>query len=134
MKLYEPPEQTNALPFWDASRQRRLVLPACPRDGVFWYPREVCPVCLGSDIEWRPASGNAVVYAVSVQHRPGPRRDAADGPYAVALVDLPEGVRVLTNVVGCPPEDVTVGQAVHVTWVPLADGRNLPMFTPEEAS
>ena len=88
--------------------------------------------CLGTDIEWRPAAGDGVVYAVSVQYKPGPRRDAADGPYAVALVELPEGVRMLTNVVGCPPEDVTVGEAVRVTWLPLSDGRNLPMFTPVE--
>jgi uncharacterized OB-fold protein len=131
MKLYEPPEHTYAEPFWDGTRQHQLVLPACREcDAVFWYPRQVCPVCLGTDIEWRPAAGDAVVYAVSVQYRPGPRRDEADGPYAVALVDLPEGVRMLTNVVGCPPDAVTVGQAVRVTWLPLSDGRNLPMFTP----
>jgi uncharacterized OB-fold protein len=131
MKLYEPPELGYAEPFWDGARQRQLLLPACRSCAVvFWYPREVCPICLGTDIEWRPASGDAVVYAVSVQYRPGPRRDLADGPYAVALVELPEGVRMLTNVIGCAPEDVTVGQAVRVTWLPLSDGRNLPMFTP----
>ena len=133
MKLFEPPEHDYAEPFWDGTRRHQLMLPACRScDAVFWYPRHVCPICLGTDIEWRQAAGDGVVYAVSVQYRPGPRRDAADGPYAVALVELPEGVRMLTNVVGTPPEDVTVGQAVRVTWLPLSDGRNLPMFAPVE--
>jgi uncharacterized OB-fold protein len=48
----------------------------------------------------------------------------------VALVDLVEGVRIMSNVVGCPPDDVTVGMPVRVTWHPLSDGRNLPQFTP----
>jgi uncharacterized OB-fold protein len=51
-------------------------------------------------------------------------------PYAVALVDLEEGVRVLSNVVDCAPDDVSVGLAVAVTWEPLDDGRNLPLFRP----
>jgi uncharacterized OB-fold protein len=63
-------------------------------------------------------------------HRPGPGRDEADGPYVVALIDLVEGVRMMSNVVGCPPEDVTVGMPVRVVWEPLADGRHIPQFTP----
>ena len=62
--------------------------------------------------------------------RPGPGRDPADGPYVVALVELAEGVRMMTNVVGCPPDDVTVGMPVRLAWQPLSDGRNLPQFAP----
>ena len=92
MKLYEPPERSYAEPFWDGTRQHELVLPACREcDVVFWYPREVCPTCLGTDIEWRPAAGDGVVYAVSVQYRPGPPSRRPTCPYAVALVDLARG-------------------------------------------
>ncbi len=49
----------------------------------------------------------------------------------MALVDLDEGVRLLSNVVGCPPGDVAIGQAVQVAWDPLSDGRNLPLFEPK---
>lgn len=67
---------------------------------------------------------------MSVQHRPA-HPDLADRvPYAVALIDLPEGVRMLSEVVGCPPEEVRVGMPVSVTWEPLSDGRHLPVFTP----
>jgi uncharacterized OB-fold protein len=131
MTVLEPPVSEVAAPFWDATRREELVLPWCTAcDRPFWYPREMCPACLGDAIEWRPAAGTGDVYAVSVQHRAGPGRDEADGPYAVALVDLAEGVRVMANVVGCPPDDVAVGMAVRVAWEPLSDGRNLPQMTP----
>jgi uncharacterized OB-fold protein len=51
-------------------------------------------------------------------------------PFAVALIDLDEGVRVMSNVVDCDPEAVTVGQAVEVAWEPLSDGRHLMVFRP----
>jgi len=51
-------------------------------------------------------------------------------PYVLALVDLDEGVRMATNVVGCDPDDVAVGMAVRVDWEALSDGRNLPVFSP----
>jgi len=48
----------------------------------------------------------------------------------VALIELAEGVRMMSNVVGCPPDEVVVGMPVRVTWHELSDGRNLPQFTP----
>ncbi|MFP3900825.1 MAG: Zn-ribbon domain-containing OB-fold protein [Acidimicrobiia bacterium] len=131
-RLLEPPASEEAEPFWEATRRGELVLPWCRAcDRPFWYPRKVCPACLGDDIDWRPSAGVGEVYAVSVQHRPGPGRDPADGPYAVALVDLPEGVRIMTNIVGCPPDEVTVGTAVRVAWRELSDGRKLPQMVPD---
>ena len=131
--LFEPPATSEVAPFWDATRRGELVLPWCHEcEQPFWYPRAVCPRCLGDAIEWRPATGNGLVYAASVQHLPGPGRDAADGPYVVVLVDLEEGVRVMGNVPDSPPEAVRVGLPVHATWQPLSDGRQLLQFTPRE--
>lgn len=131
MKFMEPPLSHVAAPFWDATRHEQLALPWCTAcDRPFWYPRAICPSCLGDGIEWRVASGEGEVYAVTVQHRVGMGRDPADGPYAVALVDLTEGVRIMSNVVGCPPDDVDVGMPVRVAWLPLSDGRRLPQFKP----
>ncbi len=83
-------------------------------------------------LEWRQASGRGTVYSAVVENRPEAAGAAFSGgqPYCVALVDLDEGVRMLTNVVGCPPEDVRCGLAVSVTWEPLSDGRQLPLFEP----
>jgi uncharacterized protein len=131
MPPFEPPPSEASAPYWEATKDQRLVLPWCTAcDRPHWYPRELCPWCLTDTIEWRPASGTGEVYAVSVQHRPGPMRDAADGPYAVALIDLTEGVRVMSNVVGVEPDAVTVGRSVTVQWEPLSDGRHLPLFRP----
>ena len=63
-----------------------------------------------------------------------PACTSSGGPYCVALVDLDEGVRMLTNVVGCPPGDVHSGMSVTVTWEPLNDGRQLALFRPADAA
>jgi hypothetical protein len=135
---FEPPIGVEAGAFWEATRDRRLLVQwctACDR-GVF-YPRVFCPHCGGGSdaLEWRTASGRASVYAAGVEHRPEAvgAKFSAGQPYCVALVDLEEGVRMLTNVIGCPPEEVHSGMAVRVTWEPLSDGRQLPLFEPAEA-
>jgi uncharacterized protein len=126
---FEPPISAVAKPFWDATREGRLLLQwctACARP--VWYPREMCPRCLGSTLEWRESQGRGVVYAYTVEHKAQTR--ALEVPYVVALVELDEGVRLLSNVVGRPPERVAVGDRVRVTWEALSDGRRLPLFEP----
>lgn len=128
----EPPTSEVTEPFWQATRSKRFLLQWCRtcEEPVF-YPREACPRCWGTELEWRPASGDGRVYAVSVQHRPAmPLPAFTQGPYAVALIELAEGPRVMSNVVGCPPDDVIVGMAVTLAWEGLTDGRNLPQFEP----
>lgn len=131
-RRFEPPVNDASEPFWDATREKRFLLQwckACDGEPIF-YPREVCPRCLAPDLEWREASGRGVVHAVSVQHRPGNPKLAEDGPYPVVLVDLDEGARMMSNVVGCPADEVVIGMGVELTWEPLSDGRNLPLFEP----
>ena len=128
---YEPPVTDEAVPFWSATERRALMLPWCTTcEQPFWYPRPVCPRCLSPDIEWRPASGRGEVYAVSVMHRPAHPGMADRVPYPVALVDLDEGVRLLTNVVDVDAMQVHVGMQVELSWEPMSDGRNLPVFAP----
>ena len=129
----EPPVSEEAAPFWEATRRGELVLPWCRECArPYWFPRATCPRCLSDAVEWRSATGDGVVYAASVQHLPGPGRDAADGPYVVVLVDLDEGVRVTGNVLECAPEAVHVGMPVRAIWEPLSDGRQLLQFAPRE--
>lgn len=127
----EPPISPGAEPFWEATRECRLVLPwclACERP--FFYPREVCPLCLGTAIAWRPATGTGVVYSFTIENRPATAGFSMGKPYVVALVELDEGVRLMGNIVGCPPEKTEVGMPVSVTWEALSDGRHLPLFEP----
>lgn len=127
----EPPITELTRPFWDATRGRRLLVQWCTAcETPIFYPREVCPACLGSDVAWRPSTGRGTVYAVSVQCRPANATMAERVPYAVALVDLDDGIRIMTNIIGCDPTDVVPGQAVELTWEPLSDGRHLPQFRP----
>lgn len=148
----EPPVGAESGPFWEATREGTLLVQWCTScDRGIFYPRSFCPYCasagpddsaadqadqLGqsgeSTLEWRTASGRATVHAATIEHNP-----AATGatfshgePYVVALVDLDEGVRMMTNIIGCAPEDVHPGMAVIVTWEPLSDGRQLPLFAP----
>lgn len=132
MTRLQPEASEAAQHFWDATKQRRYLVQwcgACARP--IFYPRDVCPHCLGAgDLAWRESKGTGTVYAVSVQHRPANPTMADAVPYAVALVDLDDGIRLMTNVVGCEPDTVVVGQAVELTWEALPDGRNLPLFQP----
>lgn len=129
----EPSVGPDAEIFWNATREQRLVLPWClDCERPFFYPRAICPRCLGTVIEHRESTGTGTVYAVTVEHRPQNPMMAALAPYAVALVELSEGIRMLSTVVGCPAADVTVGMPVLVTWEPLSDGRYLPCFQPAE--
>jgi uncharacterized protein len=129
---FEPPVTEASAAFWEATRLPRLVLPWCVAcEQAFWFPREVCPHCLGSAIEWRPATGHGVIYAVTVEHKPTMLPAVfGDQPYAIALVDLDEGVRVMANIVGGPATEVCSGQPVEATWEPLSDGRHLLLFQP----
>jgi uncharacterized OB-fold protein len=130
---FEPPIGEVSAPFWDATRERRLVVQWCVGcEQPIFYPRAVCPACLGTELEWRPSPGAGTVYAVTVEHKPQNPGLAAMAPYAVALVELDEGIRMLTNVVHCDPATVAVGDPVVVTWEPLSDGRHLPLFEPRE--
>jgi uncharacterized OB-fold protein len=125
--LQEPRASDEAQRFWEATREQRFVLPWCTEcERAIWYPRTTCPSCFGSAVEWRDDPGDGTVYAASVHHRPGPGRDAEDGPYVVVLVELDAGVRMMR----CPHGDVAAGMRVTVVWEPLSDGRHLPVFRP----
>lgn len=126
---FEPRQSDVSEPFWDATRDERLLVQWCDDcDAAIFYPRELCPTCLGTNLSWKEAAGSATVYAISVQHSPGNPLMAGRVPYAVALVDLAEGIRMMTNIVTENPSAVRVGDAVTVCWEPLSDGRNLPQF------
>jgi uncharacterized protein len=131
----EPPVTEVSQPFWDATREQRLILQWCiDCNEAIFYPREVCPRCMGSALEWRPARGRGVVYAVTVENKPQNPRMFGGERFAIALVDLVEGVRMMTNVVGCAPDDVRVDMPVVLTWEELSDGRHLPLFAPPTES
>jgi uncharacterized OB-fold protein len=136
---FEPPVGPDSAPFWAATRESRFLLQWCTAcERAVFYPRAFCPHCAdgAGGLEWREASGRGTVYAAGVEHRPEAAGAAFSSgqPFCVALIELDEGVRLVSNVVGCPPDEVRCGMAVVLTWEPLSDGRQLPLFTTARAS
>ncbi|MHB8464464.1 MAG: Zn-ribbon domain-containing OB-fold protein [Acidimicrobiales bacterium] len=112
-------------PFWAAAADDRLVLPWCRScNTAIWYPRTICPTCHGRDIEWREASGRGVIHSFTVSYR-GTGPWAEHVPYLIAYVELDEGPRVLTNIVGAVPHEVRIGDPVEAIFEPAGDTRIL---------
>ncbi len=117
-------------PYWDAARASRLVIQecACCKTRQF-YPREFCTACLSPDIEWIDCGGMGTVYTYTINRRASNAALADKVPYVVAAIDLDEGVRMMANIVDCPPESVRIGSRVRVCFEPVSDEITLPQFT-----
>ena len=126
-KRPQPGSTLATEPFWEATRDRRYLVQYSTDCGrPVFYPRAICPHCGGTAMQWRESTGAGTVYSFTVEHRPSPAFGTE--PYVVALVELVEGIRVMTNLVGVDPAEVRVGMPVALTWEPLDDGRHLPLW------
>lgn len=116
--------------FWDGTRAGELRLQRCDHcDHVYFPPRPFCPACASRSVSVFVASGRATLESYVINHRPHP---AWDGPYAIALVALAEGPRMMSNIVGCPqtPEALELDMSLEVTFEALDDEISLPLFKP----
>lgn len=117
--------------FWRHAAQGHLMLRQCrPCGHLFYYPRVVCPRCLSTELSWRAAGGRGTVHAVSVVHRAPDAAFRGAVPYAIALIDLAEGVRVMSNVTDCAADAVAIGMAVEVWFDPVSADLAIPKFRP----
>lgn len=115
--------------FWDAARQGRLVAQRCSSCGRFRHPpRPVCPHCHGLDHEVVELAGRGTVYSYALLHHP--QNPRFDYPVVAALVDLDEGVRLVTNLVDVEPADVRIGLPVTVAFAPTDGDAAVPVFRP----
>ena len=130
----DPVVQDDAAPYWEATKEHRLVLPRCTACASFiWYPRGFCPVCSSFDIDWVEVPGTGSVYSCSIPRRgQGAYRDSA--PYVLAYVELDVpggfGPRMITNIVDCDPDSVAIGDRVTVVFHDAESGHALPRFRP----
>lgn len=131
-KTYKKPlprldEETRG--YWEALARHELVFQRCGQCGTQrFYARAVCPVCLSSAVTWIRASGRGTVYSFTVTHQnqaPGFREEL---PYVLAVVELEEGLRMMTNVVGCAPDAVRIGMPVEVVFEDVAPDTTLGKF------
>ncbi|MFN0148781.1 MAG: Zn-ribbon domain-containing OB-fold protein [Dehalococcoidia bacterium] len=117
-------------PFWDATRERRLVMPRRKDGTYFWYPRILEPGTLRDDWTWAPVSGRGTVYSYTIDRRGTAQAFAGDVPYVIAIVELEEGPHFTTNIVGCALEDVRIGMAVEAVFEDASDAITLVKFRP----
>jgi uncharacterized protein len=119
-----PKSNSETAPFWDALGEGRLQLPVCDLcHEAIWYPRLFCPNCGSEDVSWVASPARGTVYSFTVVER-GQGRWADHAPYVLAYVELEEGPRILTNIVGGAPDDVSIGAAVHAHFDHASDDEN----------
>ncbi|MEM5429222.1 Zn-ribbon domain-containing OB-fold protein [Cupriavidus oxalaticus] len=122
--LTAPEEMPDNAEFWAAACEGRLLLRHCNDCGKpHWYPRTLCPFCMG-ETAWKASAGRGTVYSYSVTRRAGPT------PFCMAYVTLDEGVTMMTRIVDCDLDTVRIGQQVELTFTPTDNGPPLPTFRP----
>ncbi len=114
---------------WAATREHELRYQTCEDCcTVVWYPRAHCTRCGSARLRWQPSAGLGTVYTFTVVRQHPHPFHRARLPYVTALVDLDEGFRVLTELVGVAPEAVAIGQRVAITWEDHEE-LAIPLFT-----
>jgi uncharacterized OB-fold protein len=129
----KPLPQPSAIsqPFWDGLAEGALRIQRCEQCGrLVFYPRPYCPDCLSDALTWTEMSGRGRVYTYTVVRRAMHPAFQPDVPYVFAIVELAEGPRLPTNVIGCAPEDVRVEMAVKAVYDRTAAGIALLKFEP----
>jgi uncharacterized OB-fold protein len=126
-----PQPTPESQPFWDACARHELVVQRCADCGLFWFPpSNRCQHCWSANVAWRPVSGRGRLYSFTVFHRAYAAELADQLPYVVGVVELEEGPRLITNVVGCEPDEVRVDMPVEVVFDDLAENVALHAFRP----
>jgi uncharacterized OB-fold protein len=120
-------------PYWDSLKAHAMRLQRCRSCGRFvFFPRALCPFCFSDALTWTPVSGRGVVHAFTVPHRHPSPAFQPDLPYVVALVELEEGPRLMTNLIDVPPDpaQIAVGMPVEVVYDDVTPEVTLPKFRP----
>jgi uncharacterized protein len=118
-------------PFWDATRERKLIIAKCANCGTFRHPAgPFCANCQKQEIDWVEPKGEGVIYSYTICRRspyPGKVPDFTYAPIVVELPDAP-GTRMISTLIDADPADIAVGRKVVLDWNPLPDGHHVPTF------
>ena len=129
--LPDPTPETQH--FWDGTKAGELRIQRCDDCAHRYFPpRPFCPACGSRSVRVVKASGRAILYSYVIHHRP---RAGFEPPYAIAVVELEEGPRMMTNIVGCPqtPEALVLDMPLEVAFEAQNDAITLPFFRPAGA-
>lgn len=124
------PARTPELePFFAAAQRHQLVVQRCRQCGAHRFPaREICSECLSYDAEWVPVSGKGEVFSFNVMHQVYHPGFATEVPYAVVVIKLAEGAKMISNLVGIAPDAIRIGMPVEVVFEQISDEITLPKF------
>ena len=134
--LPRPGNPALTKPFWDAAKKNQLVLQRCNTcSNLFFYPREACPRCLSAELEWVPVSGRGRVYSYPIVHQPQHPAFEQDSPYIFAMIQLEEGPRMMSNIVGIEntPENLILDMPLRVVFEDIPPAITIPKWRPDEA-
>ena len=126
--LPQPTPETQH--FWDGTKANKLLLQRCDDcSKTYFPPRPFCPECASRNVSVVAASGKGILYSYVIHHRPV---SGFTPPYAIAVVELEEGPRMMTNIVDCPqtPEALVLDMPIEVVFEPQNDAITLPVFRP----
>ena len=124
-----PRPSPETQPFWDGCAAGELRMQRCaPCDELYFPPRPACPRCLSTDVSWETLSGRGTLHTYLINHRPAP---GFDGPYAIAVVQLDEGPRMMSNIVEVEqtPEALELDMGLEVVFEERGSV-NVPLFRP----
>ena len=121
----------ESLPFWEGTKNHQLMLQKCSDCDHHWFPPStVCTGCGSRNIEWVASSGKGKVFSFVIFHKLYHKGWDGEIPYAVAIVELEEGARMLSNVIGIPVEEVKCDLSVEVVFEDATSELTLPKFKP----
>jgi len=130
MKKPVPETQPWSKKFWEGTKQGKLLIQVCNdcKSKIF-YPRKYCPECWSGNLGWMEASGKAKILSFSTAYSMVEPKFMDELPYTIAYVDLDEGIRMMTRIVECKPEDIRFDMPVEVVFHER-EGFFLPYFRP----
>ena len=121
-------QDSDSRPYCEGLMQGELRIQRCSScSKTVFYPRSICPHCFSDQLTWIVASGKGKIYSYTVVHQAfGPF--AADIPFTIAIVELEEGIRMMTRIIDAPREHIAVEAEVRVTFEVVGEDLTLPYF------
>ncbi len=121
-------QDSDSRPYWEGLTQGELRIQRCNTcSRAVFYPRAICPHCFSDQLSWIVASGKGTIYSYTVAHQAF-GAFAAEAPFIIAIIELEEGVRMMTRIIDTQRERVRVGAPVQVTFEPVGEQFTLPYF------
>lgn len=118
-------------PFWEGTREKKLMIQYCPVAKKYqFFPRPVSIFTGSRDLEWREVSGKGELYSYTITERARPPFGGNE-PFAIGLVNLDEGVRIMGNLIGVERSSIKIGMRLKPAWAPLSNGYNVLLFQPD---